>query len=108
MDDALRRLDAAGHGDETGADDDRPIALAVTDRLENAYSAVYTFFDPEMERRSLGTYAILLQIELARDMACDWLYLGYWIHESPKMAYKARFQPHELLIDGAWVRQADG
>ena len=61
-----------------------PVALAVTDQLDNALSAVYTFFDPELGRRSLGTQAILQQIALARELGCNWLYLGYWIRGSEK------------------------
>ena len=80
----------------------KPIALAVTDRLDNAYSAVYTFFEPDLDRRSLGTFAILQQIELARDMGCDWLYLGYWIPGSRKMQYKSRFRPMQAYRDGRW------
>jgi len=79
-----------------------PVALAVTDRLHNAASAVYTFFDPDLERRSLGTYAVLSQIELAQDMDCDWLYLGYWIPNSKKMQYKSRFRPMQAYFEGHW------
>ena len=81
-------------------------AVAVTDELEDALSAVYTFFDPDMARRSLGTYAILWQIEEARRRGLDWLYLGYWIAESRKMAYKDRFRPHERLGTTGWQRIA--
>ncbi|HHJ15546.1 MAG TPA: arginyltransferase [Gammaproteobacteria bacterium] len=80
----------------------RPVAVAVTDRLQRAHSAVYTFFDPELERRSLGTCAILQQIELAREADCEWLYLGYWIADSQKMRYKSRFRPIEAYREGQW------
>ena len=79
-----------------------PVALAVTDHLHNATSAVYTFFDPDLERRSLGTYAVLRQIELAQDMGCEWLYLGYWIPGSRKMQYKSRFRPIQAYYEGRW------
>jgi len=79
-----------------------PVALAVTDRLHNAASAVYTFFEPELGRRSLGTYAVLRQIELAKDMGCDWLYLGYWIPDSKKMQYKNRFRPMQAYYESRW------
>lgn len=76
-------------------------AVAVTDVLPDALSAVYTFYDPGLAGRSLGTYAILSQIEEARRGGLTWLYLGYWIAESRKMAYKERFRPHETLgVDG--------
>lgn len=83
----------------------RCVALAVADVLDEALSAVYTFFEPDARRRSLGTYAILWQIEQARRSTRRWLYLGYWIRECARMSYKNRFLPHELLIDGKWRRQ---
>lgn len=80
----------------------RLAAVAVTDRLEHGLSAVYTFFDPSLAQRSLGTYAVLWQIEACKRQALECLYLGYWIQESPKMAYKARFWPLEQFHEGAW------
>ncbi|MCX4188209.1 arginyltransferase [Methylophaga sp. OBS4] len=71
------------------------VAVAVTDFIINGASAFYTFFNPEMSKRSLGTLAILKQIELARNYELSWLYLGYWIEESPKMCYKSRFSAIE-------------
>ncbi|HSM27988.1 MAG TPA: arginyltransferase, partial [Thioalkalivibrio sp.] len=62
------------------------------------------FFDPGLPERSLGTLAVLLQIEEARRRKLPYLYLGYWIPDSAKMAYKARFQPMESLINGVWQR----
>ncbi len=85
---------------------DTLVAVAVTDELEDAFSAVYTFFDPDLAQRSLGTYAILWQIEAARRRGLKWLYLGYWIAESRKMAYKDRFHPHERLGAEGWERVA--
>lgn len=79
------------------------LAVAVTDRLENALSAVYTFFDPDQSRRSLGTYAILWQIGEARKLGLEWVYLGYWVPGCRKMAYKANFRPHEVFAGGRWV-----
>ena len=80
----------------------RLLGVAVTDITASGLSAVYTFFDPDEGARSLGSYAILRQIELARERALPHLYLGYWIADSGKMDYKANFRPHELLRDGSW------
>ena len=80
------------------------VAVAVTDRLDHGLSAVYTFFDPELRQRSLGTFAVLWQIEECKRQALECLYLGYWIQESPKMAYKARFWPLERFREGTWHR----
>jgi len=80
----------------------RLLAVAVTDVLPNALSAVYTFFDPELEERSLGTLALLRQIELAKATQRAHLYLGFWLADHPKMAYKSRFQPAERLTSLGW------
>jgi arginine-tRNA-protein transferase len=80
----------------------RPVVTAVTDMLDNGLSAVYTFFDTRLAKRSLGTLAILRQIELARDLGRDWLYLGYWIAASAKMQYKGRFRPLQAYRQGRW------
>ena len=85
---------------------ERLVAVAVTDAMPNAFSAVYTFYEPELERRSLGTYAILSQIVEARRRGLEWLYLGYWIAESRKMSYKARFHPHQVLGEAGWIAGA--
>ncbi len=71
------------------------VAVAVTDFIIDGASAFYTFFDPSLPKRSLGTFAILKQIELARNYDLSWLYLGYWIEESPKMRYKTNFSALE-------------
>ena len=78
------------------------LAVAVVDRVPGALSAVYTFFEPEEHRRSLGTHAILWQIDAAQRTGCPYLYLGYWIAESGKMRYKAAFRPCEVYHDGRW------
>lgn len=81
---------------------DRLLALAVTDRLPRALSAVYTFFDPEPRERGLGVQAILRQIGLARDLGLDHLYLGYWIRDCRKMAYKEQYRPLQALLGRVW------
>ncbi len=80
------------------------VAVAVTDLLPEAISAVYTFYEPELERRGLGSYAILRQVDWAREQRLPHLYLGYRIAGHPKMDYKTRFRPCELLENGIWVR----
>lgn len=83
---------------------DRLVAVAVTDRLPNGLSAVYTFFDPDESRRSLGRYAILWQIEEARRTELPALYLGYWIRNCRKMNYKTEYRPLEMLVSQRWIR----
>ncbi|WP_227431022.1 arginyltransferase [Psychrobacter sp. I-STPA6b] len=80
------------------------IAVAVTDRLNNGLSSVYTFFETQMtyQQRSLGIYSILQQIELAKALQLQYLYLGYWIPSVKKMRYKADFYPIELFINQQW------
>ncbi len=79
-------------------------AIAVVDELENALSAVYTFFDPDLGQRSLGKFAILYEIEFARQQGLKWLYLGYWIEACQKMNYKQDYRPQEHYINEQWVR----
>lgn len=79
------------------------VAVAVVDHLDQGLSAVYTFYDPELaQRRSLGVYAVLWQIDHARQLGLEWVYLGYWIAASAKMRYKNRYQPLEAYQEGRW------
>lgn len=81
----------------------RLLAVAIVDRLDNGLSAVYTFFDPTETARGLGTYAILWQLADARRQELEWVYLGYWVQECHKMAYKANFRPHQVFVGGGWI-----
>ncbi len=78
------------------------IAAAVIDHLDSGLSAIYTYFHPDHKRRSLGTFAILSQISLARELDLPYLYLGYWVKNCSKMAYKTDFRPLEILSRGHW------
>lgn len=82
----------------------RLLAVAVTDQLADGLSAVYTFFDPAQSTRSLGRYSILQQIQTTQDLGLPYLYLGYWIAASPKMAYKGEYRPLETLFGEQWKR----
>jgi arginine-tRNA-protein transferase len=87
---------------------DRLLGACLTDWLADGLSAVYSFFDTDEDKRSLGTFAVLWLIGRARSLGLPYVYLGYWVPESRKMAYKARFRPSEILISGAWHRLGDG
>ena len=78
------------------------VAIAVTDMLDDALSAVYTFYDPEFQSRSPGIFAIQFQIIQANLLEKKWLYLGYWIENCVKMMYKSEFQPQQQFYDNAW------
>jgi len=80
------------------------LGVALTDMLADGLSMVYSFYEPEEERRSLGTYMILDHIERAKRLGLPHLYLGYWVEGSKKMAYKARFLPQERLTPEGWAR----
>lgn len=85
----------------------RLLAVAVTDVTDSALSAVYTFFDPEQQHRSLGTYAILQQIAWAQRQSLPHLYLGYWIEGHQKMDYKRRYRPLEAYDGRRWRLMED-
>lgn len=83
-------------------EDDRLIAAVLTDHLSDGFSMVYSFFEPERAQDSLGTFIILDQIRRAKETGLNYIYLGYWVPGSPKMNYKARFQPLEILEPTGW------
>ena len=76
--------------------------VSVIDIVLDGISAVYTFYDTSDFRASFGTYNVLWQIEWAKTLHLPYLYLGYWIKDSKKMAYKQNYKPLEMLIDGEW------
>lgn len=83
---------------------DKLIGVAVCDQLEDGLSAVYTFYDAKENARSLGVFAILAQIDKARSLGLNNLYLGYWIKQCNKMQYKTQYRPLELLVNRSWTR----
>ena len=78
------------------------VAVALTDTLSDGLSMIYSFFSPNLPKRSLGTYMILDHIVKAKKLGLPYVYLGFWIEGSEKMAYKARFLPQERLTDNGW------
>jgi arginine-tRNA-protein transferase len=94
-----RRRDDDAHGRKGEL-----LAVALTDVLNDGLSMVYSFYEPEPEHRSLGTFMILDHIARARRMGLAYVYLGYWVRGSRKMDYKGRFLPQERLAPEGWVR----
>ena len=92
-----REVDAAGREGPL-------VAVCLTDFLPDGLSMVYSFFDPNLSKRSLGSFVILDHIARARALGLAHLYLGYWVEGSRKMEYKARFRPQERLMPSGWVR----
>ncbi len=80
----------------------RLLAISVIDVLNDGISAIYTFFDPDIKDRGLGSYSILWQVEYARALSLNYVYLGYWIKDCQKMSYKSSFQPLQLYKKGDW------
>jgi len=74
----------------------------VVDLLDNALSAVYTFFNPKFSKNNLGSYAILWQIQHAKNLNLEFLYLGFWVKDCLKMSYKTQYQPLQGLIENHW------
>jgi leucyl-tRNA---protein transferase len=99
VEDSAVRTEVAEFRDAEGA----LAAVALIDRLDDGFSAVYTFYDASRGRQSLGTWSILWLVEECRRQGLPFVYLGYWIEESPKMAYKARFPALERLTDKGWA-----
>ena len=87
--------------------DSRLVMVSLVDRLADGLSSVYTFFEPGVKGASLGTYSIAWQIERCRSLGLHHLYLGYWIAQSDKMAYKAGFRPIEGFVGGSWRQLPD-
>lgn len=83
---------------------DRLIGVSVCDHVDDGLSAVYTFFDPNLSERALGKFAVLSQINRAREMGLSHVYLGYWIKQCEKMNYKIQYRPLELLMNHRWMR----
>jgi len=86
---------------------DKLIGISVLDQFEQGLSAVYTFFEPEQDKRSIGTFAILYLIKLAKMRKVPFVYLGYWVDRSQKMSYKRKFKPLQGYINRSWVSLFD-
>lgn len=96
---ASRQIDTAFFELRAGS---KLLGVAVADLLPDGLSAVYTFYDPDLPQRGLGVHAVLWEIAETARRGLEYLYLGYWIAESPKMAYKTRYRPIEILQAGQW------
>ncbi len=83
------------------------IAVSVVDELERGLSALYAYFDDQHSKRSLGVYNVLHLIKRAQDLGLPYVYLGYWIRDCQKMAYKIDYKPFQLFVDNTWIEVAD-
>ncbi len=82
----------------------RIVGVSIADRCPGGLSSVYCFFDPDFQDRSLGTFSVLWEVEYCRTQGLPHYYMGYFIANSPTMAYKARFRPSEFLVgDNQWI-----
>jgi arginyl-tRNA--protein-N-Asp/Glu arginylyltransferase len=79
------------------------LGVAVSDRLDQGLSAIYTFFKPDEPSRSLGVLAVLRQVELAKAENLPYVYLGYWIRDCEKMRYKNQYRPLDLFVNNTWL-----
>ena len=104
VEDGAQRTEMVEYRDPAGV----LVAAVLIDRLEDGFSLVYSFFDPDLDRRSLGAFMILDHITRAQADALPFVYLGYWVHGSAKMDYKARYKPLEILDPSGWRRLAEG
>jgi len=98
IEDAVEGTRTIEHRDASG----RLVAVVLIDRLSDGLSAVYSFFDATQPRRSLGTHVVLDMIERSKAESLAYVYLGYWIADSRKMAYKIKFRPSEVMVAGSW------
>ena len=98
IEDAVEATRTIEHRDAAG----RLLAVVLVDRLADGLSAVYSFFDASQSRRSLGTHVVLDMLARAEGDGLPHVYLGYWIADSRKMAYKSRFRPAEVMVAGSW------
>jgi len=96
------RLIEYNHPDERHRPREGLRAVCLTDILDDGLSLVYSFFDPDHERDSLGTYVILDHVVIARELGLPYVYLGYWVPGSPKMGYKSNFDSVEIYRTGHW------
>lgn len=85
--------------------DNKLLAVAVTDQLNDGLSAVYTFYDPDYSKRSLGVFTLLWQIEHCRQIGLEYLYLGFWISACRKMSYKNHYLPCQILTPEGWQQR---
>jgi arginine-tRNA-protein transferase len=81
---------------------DRLVGVGWIDVLHDGLSSVYFAFEPDERARSLGTFSVMEELREVERRGKHWLYLGFYVQRSPKMDYKSKFGPHELLIDGEW------
>jgi len=77
--------------------DDRLVAVDLIDILDDGISSIYFFYDPAYEKLSLGIYSLLVQLQLAKNLGLQWIYLGYWVRGCRSFAYKTQFKPYEVL-----------